>query len=237
MKTTRRDFLIAVGLLSTSVKFGIDTFSTLYDEKTKARILYEYPNYVYPITCNTEFEKVGPIITFGTAMAYKDYIITAAHIVYQKEAMIPTPMGMITLPYKVISRESSINDKKLEALIINNDDDIAIFKNPCVASLRDKKINPSYELGDTVYTISNPKGMGLSTRKGIIMDTNGLKEVKQTDDCFGINVIVASGDSGGAVFNKYGEYIGMIVISTGFGGYVKKADQILKTMNEIRGEP
>ena len=57
-------------------------------------------------------------------------------------------------------------------------------------------------IGQTVYTIGNPKGLGLSLSKGYV------SQVK--DDQIQLDMTVNSGNSGGPVLNESGEVVGII---------------------------
>ena len=63
-------------------------------------------------------------------------------------------------------------------------------------------------VGDTVYTISNPLGLGLAVSSGVISDT--ARQVARYDlPCLMDTADISQGSSGGALLNAYGQVIGV----------------------------
>ena len=63
-------------------------------------------------------------------------------------------------------------------------------------------------LGDTVFTISNPLGLGLAVSSGVISDTARMVE-RYTLPCIMDTADISQGSSGGALLNAYGQVIGV----------------------------
>jgi S1-C subfamily serine protease len=62
--------------------------------------------------------------------------------------------------------------------------------------------------GDTVYTLGNPLGLGLSVSSGIISDTSRVVE-RYDLPCIMDTANISQGSSGGALLNAYGQVIGV----------------------------
>jgi len=63
-------------------------------------------------------------------------------------------------------------------------------------------------VGDTVYTISNPLGLGLAVSSGVVSDT--ARAVARYDlPCLMDTADISQGSSGGALLNAYGQVIGV----------------------------
>lgn len=65
----------------------------------------------------------------------------------------------------------------------------------------------SPKIGEKVFAIGNPKGLQSTLSNGII---SGRRDINQGDNAYiQINVEITHGSSGGALFNEYGEVIGI----------------------------
>jgi S1-C subfamily serine protease len=62
--------------------------------------------------------------------------------------------------------------------------------------------------GDTVYTISNPLGLGLAVSAGVISSTSQKVE-RYSQPCIMDTADISRGSSGGALLNAYGQVIGV----------------------------
>ncbi len=70
-------------------------------------------------------------------------------------------------------------------------------------------------VGDKVYTIGNPLGLGLAFSSGIISATEHMVELS-TKPCIICDATISQGSSGGALMNEYGEVLGVTT-----GAYAK----------------
>jgi len=133
----------------------------------------------------------------------------------QGSGFIVRPDGAVVTNYHVISNAVDIKVKagdkvlKVEGLLhIDKENDLVILKaqgeNLPVVKIGDiGRVN----VGDKVYVISSPKGLKNTISDGIL---SGIREIEGTKKkILQITAPVSSGSSGGPVFNKNGEVIGI----------------------------
>ena len=63
-------------------------------------------------------------------------------------------------------------------------------------------------MGDAVYSIGNPLGLGLSVSEGIVSDPSRTVE-RYTVPCIMDTADISKGSSGGALLNAYGQAVGI----------------------------
>ena len=102
-----------------------------------------------------------------------------------------------------------------------------------------------YQIGETVMAIGNPEGEGTSVTSGIISVVSEDLEMKGADeltDCIfrvmRIDAAVNGGNSGGGLFNVYGEWIGIVnakVVSSNIDNiaYAIPYDNVTAVVNNI----
>lgn len=124
--------------------------------------------------------------------------------------------GAIVTNYHVISNAADIKVKSGEKILevegllyIDKENDIVILKvrayNLPVVILGDIK---KTKIGEKVYVISSPRGFENTISEGIL---SGIREIKKPKGKFiQITAPVSEGSSGGPVFNKNGEVVGII---------------------------
>lgn len=71
-------------------------------------------------------------------------------------------------------------------------------------------------VGDTVYTMGSPLGLGLAVSSGIISDTDRIVE-RYTLPCIMDTADISNGSSGGALVNVYGQVVGITSGSYRYG--------------------
>lgn len=143
----------------------------------------------------------------GIIISADGYVVTNNHVVE----------GCQTYTVKVSKTDIStgeIESKTYDAKLIGTDEDtdLAVLKIEA-SGLQAAVLGDSQKLclGDDVVAIGNPFGLERSVSKGVVSGLNrmisesarGLKSV-QTD------VAINSGNSGGGLFNGYGEIIGVV---------------------------
>lgn len=84
--------------------------------------------------------------------------------------------------------------------------------------------------GDTVYTISNPLGLGLTISSGIISDVSRQLD-SYTEPCIMSTADISQGSSGGALLNAYGQVIGVTSGAYVFGNNMYLAVAIDPAIN------
>ena len=136
----------------------------------------------------------------GVIMTSDGYIITNAHVIADA-----------TLGVKVVLA----NEDEYEAKIIGADSktDLAVLK-IAAEGLTPVQFGDStkLELGEDVVAIGSPAGFQGSVTKGIV---SGLQRMVRTEtvnlkmDCIQIDAAINPGNSGGALFNMYGQLVGI----------------------------
>ncbi len=122
--------------------------------------------------------------------------------------------GAIVTNYHVISNAKNIrikaSDKILDVeglLHIDKENDLVILKvkGKNLPTLKIGDIG-KMNVGDKVYVISSPQGLENTISDGIL---SGIREIDQKRKILQITAPVSEGSSGGPVFNKNGEVIGI----------------------------
>lgn len=127
-------------------------------------------------------------------------------------------MGHIITNKHVVEEDNTtiyvdIFDKEYLATIIDISEkyDIALlvcdYKTSNYLKLNDKNLL----VGDTVYTIGNPNGIGLAFEEGIISAPK--KNLIIDNESFLVlqtNMVLNEGNSGGPILNAYGEVVGIV---------------------------
>ena len=252
----RRDFLIASALVLASGQMLGDVCVKEYqkgilkEEITKQRditfkIYNELPKQVYLANHKAKIKTVNGESSYeeerdGCGVILNDYYLTCAHISDFSETYVRSMFGTMKVSQNVIETHSEINGHKLESLVSDIENDIAIFSIvpglPGESKLKNFDAEPSTnrQLGDEIYVIGNPALTGMNVRKGTISDLNTYKPYKSEEEsicknCFGIDKGLIGGDSGTPVVNKDGKLIGINAVSFAKAlGYVKKIEEYLK---------
>lgn len=99
---------------------------------------------------------------------------------------------------------------KAEILKVSDSDDLALikvdFKNTEYFRLANSVNN-----GETIYTIGNPNGFGLSFTQGVVSsNSRNVVYNNQTIKTIQTSLVINEGNSGGPVFNKDGKLVGLI---------------------------
>ncbi len=142
--------------------------------------------------------KTGNLAGSGFFVSDRGYILTNAHVLYQK--------GYPVRKRRIIVK--TLNGTMLEAALIKSDveTDLALLrikkKNCKQAIIGDPH---AIRVGEAVIAIGNPSGLEHSVTTGIISAVNRAKGRIQT------SALTFHGNSGGPLFNMNGEVIGVIV--------------------------
>lgn len=131
-------------------------------------------------------------------------ILTNKHVAYNSST---------SANYNIIQVRLANEDKWYDANVIKiseNDDDLAIIKidktNTSYFKLKKNVAN-----GETIYTIGNPNGFGLSFTSGVISSNKrNVIYNDQTIKAIQTSLVINEGNSGGPVFDKNGDLLGII---------------------------
>jgi hypothetical protein len=168
-------------------------FSTLkkYVIEADTKVIYEVSGYEY-----SHAHK-------GMGIRLGNNYLTLGHIVnFSKGLPVRAPFG--TIYYKTKSFETSINGTKLEKLIFDEENDVAIFKLPKKIILPEFPLKPRKEvyLGERIADIGNPQLLGFNCRIGKISDMDGIDLPEMNyKNSIGTDIEVIPGDSGTPVIS------------------------------------
>lgn len=102
------------------------------------------------------------------------------------------------MPLKILKSDA---EKDLLLLSVEEDQNVDFFSVG----------NGGVDIGEEVYTIGNPGGYGLSLSRGIVSKT---KVIIENGGCIynviQLNMDISNGNSGGPVFNKKGQLVGIM---------------------------
>lgn len=181
------------------------------------------------------------------------YIVTNAHVVYDSSASPKTAMDYIVLLYGYEDYFSdSLEHVELVGYSISYDlallkvtnSDILKNSDACAAEFAQSE---DVHVGEKVYTIGNPGGMGMSVTSGIISKESELIAVDFAEGTAAENVYrvirtdaaTNSGNSGGALYNSSGRIVGIVNAKDGdesnenmgyalCGAYVKRIWKLMR---------
>lgn len=143
----------------------------------------------------------------GIVISSDGYILTNAHVTDGYDAY--TVQVSTTDP----ETGSGVSNKYDATLVgSDTDTDLAVLKidadNLQVAVLGD---SDALHLGDDVVAIGNPLGLETSVSKGIVSGLNRqLSDSNRSLSSIQTDAAINSGNSGGALFNMYGEVVGVV---------------------------
>ena len=163
---------------------------------------------------------------FGSGIIISDdgYIITASHLVNNAASITLVNQG---------------NDFPAKLIGYDQFSDVAVLKSE-MNDLRPIKFpnNLDASVGDKVYALGNPFNLGISVSSGILSAT-GRNFGNPYLDIFQTDASINRGNSGGALINEKGEFIGMNVsiasISGGSEGvgFALPSDKVISIAQEI----
>ncbi|GMO61774.1 MAG: hypothetical protein Ta2D_07910 [Rickettsiales bacterium] len=139
--------------------------------------------------------------TSGTGMVIsKDgYILSVAHLFNNQNSNIEVRF---------------FDDRTFSASLIGTDDinDIAILKINADNNFSyiDFEKKAEYSIGENVIIIGNPQNFGISVTRGIISGLNRDLKIGNFDNYIQIDTQITKGSSGSPLFNKNGDFIGLL---------------------------
>lgn len=114
--------------------------------------------------------------------------------------------------YNIIQVRLADIDEQIDATVIrvSENDDLALIK---INKQKTDyfKFGANIFNGDTIYTIGNPNGFGLSFTMGVV--SSRLRKIiynEQTIETIQTSFVINEGNSGGPVFTKNGTLVGLI---------------------------
>jgi len=134
--------------------------------------------------------------------------------------MVPiTPNMNIAYFPKVLSQETFLMKEKLERVVVDAKNDVAIFNLPENLVLPGFPAKPiSNIIWGEVFLIGNPGNFGLNIRHGRVSDLDGYNDVLDRNSVFGLDVGVFVGDSGSPIVNSSFELVELCSNGPSFEG-------------------
>lgn len=114
--------------------------------------------------------------------------------------------------YKQIWVATAFDEDFVEAKVIkvSETDDLALIKVD-YEKTQHFKFATSVLNGETIYTIGNPSGFGLSFTQGVVSsNSRNVVHDGKTINCIQASFVINEGNSGGPVFNAWGELVGIV---------------------------
>ncbi len=144
----------------------------------------------------------------GIIISEDGYIVTNAHVIEGMDSYV------VHVSTTDPTDPTSAAVEEYEAMLLGSDTDtdLAVLKIDAkglqVAVLGD---SDELQLGDDVVAIGNPMGLETSVTKGIISGLNRqISDSQRSLSSIQTDAPINSGNSGGALFNYYGEVIGVV---------------------------
>lgn len=148
--------------------------------------------------------------SFGSAVFVKKdgTLVTNAHVV-------TTTSGGETKAFDKISIRFAFEDDYRAVTLVkfDSDLDIAVLKlNDTNCKFKAMKIADSSKIktGNTVYAVGNLNNVGISLTKGLVSNKSlNVEYSGKTRNVIQCDLIIAEGNSGGALINQKGEFLGL----------------------------
>ena len=182
----------------------------------------------------------------GIIISSDGYIITNAHVVDEMDRYV-----VHVTTTDPIEGSGVVDEYEAELIGSDTDTDLAVLKVKA-EGLQSAVLGNSDDLrlGDDVVVIGNPMGLESSVSKGIV---SGLKREQYSSSERGLSSIqtdaaINSGNSGGALFNMYGEVVGVVnsklvydyAEGIGFAITINEAKEVINdliSMGYVTGRP
>lgn len=146
----------------------------------------------------------------GIVISQDGYIITNAHVAENENY----PVSKLEVNVNTTDPETGdvISNKYVAELLgSDTDTDLAVLKIDAT-DLTAAKLGNSDELslGDDVVVIGNPLGLETSVSKGVVSGLNRQVYDDNSISAIQTDTAINSGNSGGGMFNMYGEVVGVV---------------------------
>ena len=201
-------------------------------------------------TASTASQKVG-VVTINTVLDYTAQDQAAG------TGMIISSDGLILTNNHVVEGSTSISvtvestGKTYKATVVGTDQkaDVAVLKLTGASGLSTVSFAPTATVtaGDSIYSVGNAEGTGnLVTAVGTVGATgqkltiqgDGVTKAESLSGLIELDSDVVSGDSGGPLFDKAGDVIGIVTAassgSSSVTGYAINIASVLKTADQIK---
>ena len=137
-------------------------------------------------------------LSIGSGVAVSDNVIITNYHVVKGRLLIKVRQGGRTLDAQVLS-----HDKKTDRCVL------LISGQPLIA-VRGYRPYRSLKVGEKVYTVGSPKGLENTLGQGLI---SGLRRNNQGMRMVQTNAQISKGSSGGGLFDRFGNLIGITTLT------------------------
>jgi S1-C subfamily serine protease len=200
-------------------------------------------------TASTASQKVG-VVTINTVLNYTtDEQAAGTGMILSSDGLILTNNHVVEGSTSITVTVESTN-KTYKAVVVGTDkkSDVAVLKLVDASGLSTVNFDSSstVKVGDTIYSVGNAEGTGdLVTAKGSVGAINqsltisgdSATESESLSGLIEVNSDVVSGDSGGPLFDKSGDVIGIITAASSGSatvtGYAINIASVLKIADKI----
>lgn len=177
------------------------TAEEIYTRACSSTVGVTVPGYAYNI-----FGQSASSAVTGTGIVLSEdgYILTNFHVI-QRAYESGAPIVVMTYDGR---------EQEAEVVGVESDSDLAVLKTD-LTGLAPAVMGDSEQMrvGQTIYTVGNPLGeLTYTMTSGIVsaLDRRITTDENVTVNMFQIDAAVNSGNSGGPVFNVYGQVIGVV---------------------------
>lgn len=144
----------------------------------------------------------------GFFFAQGGYILTNAHVVFEHvyESNLPPRRAVsISVNYKGMPRQAA------ELIAYDTSNDMAILQTSLACSKIASIAKKMPDTGEEIFAVGNSAGEGMCILQGIVADQ--LRTVQKKPFMM-ISANIVGGNSGGPIFNKLGEVVGIVTLGS-----------------------
>ena len=203
----------------------ISTATSSGDALTPAKIFKKVSSSVVCITVKTSS---GSGAGSGVVLTSDGYIVTNYHVANESS----TSISVKFYDNSVYAATYVLGDEVADVALIK------IEKEDCVpVEVADSE---KVEMGDSVVVIGNALGNGISITSGIVSNINGTFTLDDVaTPVIQVDAAINQGNSGGGLFNEYGQLIGIVNAKTGGTlvdgvGYAIPTSNVLKAIQDLQ---
>ena len=171
----------------------------------KKRLIPKKPNEIFSknseaVVLVRSYDKSGNLVGFGSGFnIHKNgVIVTNRHVIFSGGSYLDIKFPKSGTYENVYIAGFSDRSTDLAILRIDGKD----------LPITNKFTSVPVEVGDKIYTISNPEGFINTLSEGLV---SGIRKV-DNKTFYQITAPISEGSSGGAVFNEFGEVIGVAMM-------------------------
>ena len=199
----RKKLFLIVSCVMLGILFFFNICASVYFYSTNDTDKIFENNILKVVEVKTSDDEISWGYATGAFISNDGKILTNKHVVFNLST---------NNNYQAVKVRLSTADEWIDAEIlqVSAEYDLAIIKIN-ISNTCHFKIDTNVKNGESVYTIGNPNGFGLSFASGVI--SGNLRNVLyngMTIQAIQTSLVINEGNSGGPVFNKAGNLLGLI---------------------------